>query len=252
MNKLIVLILSKSYKPNGRCIAGRLVEFIEENTVQIGKWVRPVSDDTSGCGAITEEMYKYNDGSEVKILDIVEIPIVQHNPIAGQPENYIINEKEKWQKVSTFRADSMLNIIENVTDIWYEQDVPSNMVTANYDEQGFIKQSLYLIKPINLRIMLSNEYNDFNQQYKRKIYANFNYNGIDYENISITCPSTRRILTNQYPTEGENPILTQLKKGGNYILCISLSPRFGNNQNHYKLVATIFDFDGYLQREYSA
>jgi hypothetical protein len=252
MNKLTVLILSKSYKPNGRCIAGRLVKFIQKNTVQIGNWVRPILNDASGCGAITKEMYEYKDGSEVKILDIVEIPIIQHYPIEGQPENYIIDKEKSWQKIGRFRADNMLNIIEDVVDIWHEQDTPSNMVTANYDQQGLIKQSLYLIKPLNLQITLTNEYDDFNQQYKQKIIANFNYKGITYENISITCPSTRRILTNQYPKKGEKPISMQLNKKDNYILCLSLSPRFGNKQNHYKLVATVFDFDGYLQREYSA
>ncbi len=102
-------------------------------------------------------------------------------------------------------------------------------------------------------ITLSNEFNDYEQRYKKKIVASFSYLGVNYENISVTCPSTRRILTNQYPNEGQEAVTMPLKKGGDdYVLCMSLSPRFGSDEHHYKLVATVFDFDGYLQREYAA
>ncbi len=251
MDNLLMVILAKSYKPGGRCIAGKLVEYTQTNHVKVGTWVRPVPNDGTGHSSLNTEMYEYSDGSEVKILDIVEIPIISHNPVAGQPENYVIDESKKWKKVSHLNATSIQNIIDNTNDIWLENGVPSNIVSAEYDKMGLINQSLYLIKPTNLLITLSNNYNDYEDHFKRAIQAQFDYQGNRYDNLSITCPATRRALTNQYPPEGGPPVIMPLRKGDNYFICVSLSPRFGHQENHYKLAVTFFDFDGYLQRTYA-
>lgn len=251
MENLLMVVLAKSYKPGGRCIAGRLVEYTGENTVKIGRWVRPVANDGTGHGALTEQMYHYDDGTATRVLDIVEIPVIRHFPIAGQPENYVIDDSKTWKKISSLRAESIHNIVENIADVWNDPTAKSHIVTANYDRNGLISQSLYLVKPCNLLITLSNEFNSYEQCYKKKIVASFSYSGVNYENISVTCPCARRILTNKYPNEGQDPVTMALIKGDDYVLCISLSPRFGNDAHHYKLVATVFDFDGYLQKEYA-
>lgn len=252
MENLLMVVLAKSYKPGGRCIAGRLVEYTGDKTVKVGRWVRPVANDNTGHGALTNQMYLYEDGTEVRVLDIVEIPILRHFPIAGQPENYVIDDSKKWKKISTLKADCIPNISENIADVWNDPDAESHTVTANYDQNGLISQSLCLVKPSNLLITLSNEFNDYEQCYRKKIVASFSYLGVNYDNISVTCPSTRRILTNQYPNEGQEPVTMPLRNGDDYVLCMSLSPRFGYGDHHYKLVATVFDSDGYLQREYAA
>lgn len=252
MENLLMVVLAKSYKSGGRCIAGRLVEFTGDNAVKIGRWVRPVANDDTGHGALTDQMYLYEDGTETRVLDIVEIPVIRHFPIAGQPENYVIDDSKKWKKISSLHAECIPRIVENIADVWNDHDAESHIVTANYDQEGLISQSLCLIKPSNLLITLSNEFNDYEHCYKKKIVASFNYSGVNYENISVTCPSTRRILKNKYPNEGQEPVTMSLRKGDDYVLCMSLSPRFGHDSHHYKLVATVFDFDGYLQREYTA
>ena len=59
MNTLQMVILAKSYKPGGRCIAGKLVELLDNKSANIGPWVRLVSNDKTGHGSINEEIYKY-------------------------------------------------------------------------------------------------------------------------------------------------------------------------------------------------
>lgn len=252
MENLLIVVLAKSYKPGGRCIAGKLVEYTAENKVKIGAWVRPVGNDETGHAALTNEIYSYEDGTEVKVLDIVEVPVTRHFPIDGQPENYVIDDSKKWKRISSLSAESIPKIVENAESVWNDPRAESHIVTAEYDERGLITQSLYLVQPSNLLITLSNEFNEYEQSYKKKIVASFSYSGVNYENISVTCPSARRILTNQYPNEDQDPIVLPLRKGDDYVLCMSLSPRFGTDEHHYKLVATVFDFDGYLQREYAA
>lgn len=221
--------------------------------MEIGNWVRPVANDDTGHGALQEQIYEYEDATEVRILDIVEIPIIKHFPIDGQPENYVIDESKKWKKISSLSPKSIQNISDSVESIWNDPKAPSsNIVTAHYDQQGLIKQSLCLVKPSNFLIKLSNDFDDYKKTYKRKIVASFDYNGVHYDNISVTCPSVRKVLNNQYPHEGGNEVIKSLRNGDNYMLCMSLSPRFGDAEHHYKLVATVFDFDGYLQRKYIA
>lgn len=253
MEKLLIVILAKSYKPHGRCIAGRLVKYVEDNKVEIGSWVRPVANDHTGHGALQEKMYEYEDGTEVRVLDIVEIPIIKHFPIDGQPENYVIDESKKWKKISSLNPTFIQSISDNVESIWNDPQAPSShIVTAHYDQQGLIKQSLCLIKPSSLLITLSNDFNSFDESYKKKITASFIYKGVYYDKISVTCPSIRKALSNKYPREGSESVTIPLLKMDNYLLCMSLAPRFGINDHHYKLVATVFDFDGYLQRTYIA
>lgn len=251
MESVVMVLLAKSYKPGGRCIAGRRVEFIGENKVKLGDWVRPVANDGTGKGALTSDMYTYENGIEAKVLDIVEVPIVRAFPLDGQPENYVVDATKKWKKIDCLADESIPRMTEGVSCIWNDTTTESNKVTAEYDEQGLVSQSLCLIQPQNFIVTLSNEYDNHDGKYKRKIVASFDYLNVSYANISVTCPAVRRILTNKYPQQGKDPISISLKKGDNYILCMSLSPRFGNEDIHYKLVATVFDFDGYLQRNYA-
>ncbi|MEH6626597.1 MAG: hypothetical protein V7739_09135 [Motiliproteus sp.] len=250
MQKLKVLILAKSYKNGGRCIAGKLVNFTENNAVRVGAWVRPVSNGGAGNNAMKGEMYRYEDGSEVELLDIVEMSVLSHSPMSGQPENYVIDESQRWRKLSRLDARCIGSITDNANDIWSETGVSSNVVTPMYEKRGLVSQSLYLIKPTSLKVTLSN--NCYNGKYKRSIRAGFNYHGERYENISITCPSICRALTNKYPVEGGAPITMTLMKGDNYVFCMSLAPLYTVRNLHYKLVASVFDHDGYLQRRYAS
>ncbi len=252
MEKITFVVLAKSYKPGGRCIAGKVVELHNNKTLTLGQWVRPVPNDGTGCSALAEEMYHYNDGTEVRVFDIVEVNRISGTEVPGQPENFIFDASIRWKKIAFLKADSIKNIADNVESVWLEQGQDTNIVTAAYDEKGSINQSLCLIKPSSLTLTLFHDYNDYEGTFKKKIIASFYYNGVKYERLSVTCPSTRRALNNRYPVAGGAAVTLTLHKGDDYLLCVSLSPRFGVKQHHYKLVATIFDFDGYLQRSYLA
>jgi len=249
---LTVLILAKSYKKGGRCIAGKTVQMLGGGNIELGAWVRPVSGSIVHSNAMNETMYTYSDGSEVRTLDIVEMPIICNKPLAGQPENYLIDESQCWRKVGQFTASNVPCIVDDAADIWSETDVASNIVTPIYSQNHAITQSLYLIKPSALLVTLSNNYNDYSNQFKRRIVASFQYNGTHYNNIPITCPAVCRVFTNQYPQQGASPKTIALKKGDNYVMCMSLAPPFGKYNHQHKLVATMFDYDGYLQRVYAA
>jgi hypothetical protein len=254
MKYISMLVLAKSYKSGERCIAGKQVTSTEGKNISLGDWVRPVTNINGGegKGAIPRNVYFLSNKQEAKVLDIVRIPIIGRVSVPGQPENILIDEKRCWDYESSLSPSNVNYITDDVNDIWDDPKAPSNIVTRAYDEKGLIGQSLMLVKPVNFVLTLSSDYDDFNRYYRRRITASFQYKGKQYENFAITDPAILKMLKNKYPADGGTHVRMKLLKGDNYSLCLSLTPRFGSKELHYKLIASVFDYDGYLQQRYAA
>lgn len=249
-----VLILAKSYKNGGRCIAGKICEDLPDNKVRLHEWVRPTILNNNGkaIDPITQNEYQYTNGSFLNVLDIADIPKHDNCEVAGQPDNFVVQKNKKWSKHHSFNAESVFNITDTPVDIWLDTSTSSNKTTKAYVDAGNVSQSLYLIRPASLRITLSNEYNCWNSRYEKKTLASFYYNDVIYENISITCPATRNMLRASYPAEGKNAVVMTLPEGDEYALTLSLSPIWEGTGLHYKFVAAIFNRSGSLQRDHKA
>ncbi len=245
------VILAKSYKQGGWCIAGREISLDrQKNSYQaFDPWIRPVSDDVHHHGALQDAHCTYEDGSAPKIYDLAEVDFLESQDEPGQPENELIAPK-RWRKLGAIDPAGMNGFVEEPDDVWNE-NTSVDYVTDSYEKQGGIDSSLMIIKPVQFRVHLSNNLNTFTNEYKREIRASFLYQGMQYSHFSITDPVVRKILGRQYPEEGDDEVVTTLNKGDDYYLCLSLGPQFTKYNRHYKLVATVFDYDGYLQRNYS-
>lgn len=88
-----MICLANSRKMGGKCVAG----------IQLGttKWIRPVSDAPHG------ELYgshcTLDVGRQIRLLDLVRIPLAAPVPIPEQPENWHL-APGRWQHLG--RADS--------------------------------------------------------------------------------------------------------------------------------------------------
>ncbi len=251
-----VLVLSKSYKGgNGkRCIAGKICKDLPDNKVSVHEWVRPVLIDKDGdaIGAITGFEYSYTNGGALQVLDIAHIPKYDTCKVAGQPDNFVVEPQKRWSKHHTFRADCVFNILDKPDDLWLDPQATTDQVTKAYVESGNVTQSLYLVQPEQLQVTLSNDYNGWNGKFEKKTRASFYYNGVLYENISITCPATRKLMEANYPAEGDASVSVGLPYGDEYAIVLSLSPLLKSQEVHYKFVATIFDKSGALQKDFKA
>jgi len=245
-----ILVLAKSYKPNGRCIAGKLISKFENNTTYFSNWIRPIPDGTSSSSAVPIEYCSLSDNSLLQNLDIVEIELGNKLEIRGQPENTSFLPVP-WKKISSLNPSHISTLVEQPENLWLESELHTNFVNHNFILNNNISQSLYLIRVTNLKVTLGIEWDAYHQKNKYKIHASFIYNNIQYTNFSITCPALRKALKNKYPILGQPDIEIALLKGDNYALCISLGPNL-QNQRHYKFVASIFDFDGYLQKTFNS
>ena len=245
-----IVVLAKSYKQGGWCIAGREINLdLKANTFDVsGGWVRPVSDDNAHHGALLDMHCAFADGSTPRIYDIVEVELQCPAPEIGQPENHSLTGKA-WNRINDITPDAIHAFSEDVPDIWLE-DQSNNYVTDVYAQFGNVSSSLVIIRPSDFQIHLSNNLNEYTGEFKKETRGAFTYKGVRYTDISITDPAIRKMLRNQYPAQGYPEIVTTLNAGDNCYLCCSLAPAWGGNNRHYKLIATVFDFDGYIQRTY--
>lgn len=83
-----LICLANSRKHSGRCIAGLATNG--------SGWIRPVSSTLDGT--LFSYHYRLNDGSDVQLMDIVRVELVQPRPEVHQPENWVIGQS-KWRLI---------------------------------------------------------------------------------------------------------------------------------------------------------
>ena len=162
-----VVILTKSAKPSGNCVAGI--------DIQTGEWVRPVKR----CGAITDYNMRCDDGHICEPLDVVRIHFIDSLPDGCQTENELVDINFRWQMLDRWDISDVLKI--------HPQEIHSN-IFGNYwssiDEQqkSELDYSLILIEVYNLKFYTNTSTYDG----QKKTKAEFLYNGINYSYISVT------------------------------------------------------------------
>lgn len=240
MDMKTVLILAKSDKRGGYCMAGR--EVVEKHgKCCLGQWVRLVSNDLNSDRALQPFFLKQVNATQVRVMDIVKIAVDQSLPEPGQPENVLVNSQVAWEVTGHVNPANALGFVETPDDLWYRLHARSDVLPASHDGVDLVSQSLYLIQPENLRFRLSHEWDSYNGYFKRRIHAVFDYREASYC-FSVTDPKMKRLFSRAYPGEGMPAQEVYLNGCVDPVLCVSLGPRFGYSQHHYKLVATVFDF----------
>jgi len=221
MEPIKILCLANSRKISGRCIAGKIAE---EN-----KWIRPVSNRESE--EISEEERRYEKGQMPKLLDIISIPVKEHKPMLHQNENYLIDDDYYWMKTGSFQG-SLNDLLDSPKDLWetgyssYQgtNDRMPEKMCANYSE------SLYLIKPQNLEIIVRVEGKEFGNA-KRKVRAQFEYNSTTY-----LFPVTDPVVESKYLSGNDGSFNLPIE---NIYLCVSIGLPY--NGYCYKFLASLIE-----------
>lgn len=214
-----IVVLSKSWKSGGYCVAGREVL----PGFNFGSWIRPVSLQ----GGIGDSDMRLNGGNIPCLLDIVEIPFERTLPISGQPENHLIAAGERWKRVGAIQPCQLPELAENPGTLWGNAHDYVNHVVITWNLPG--GQSLYLIKPTQLSLICYFSYG------KKRVKAQFQYNGLSYA-LQVTDPEIYgKYLKGKFLEEEKEIRLS----GRDYYLCVSLAA--GWQEKHYKLVASIIE-----------
>lgn len=205
-NAMEVVILTKSSKNGGYCVAG-----VDHNN---GTWIRLVSSDDASSGALFDRHMKYEDGSACKILDIARVPIIGPEEGTYQKENVLIDEGKRWEKIGRLSVGELLNLHPAEKHRYL---LGNAYCYITKDAIGTVGHSLVLVQASNLVITQSPE---------RKTKADFLYRGTSYRNMSVTDPDYYTV-----------PDKTEIKSA---ILVMSLPDTPVNERYYYKFVAKIF------------
>lgn len=210
-----VIILAKSRKKNNYCIAGV--------DTQTGRWVRLVSQDKTIQCAVPLIDLTYEDGTQTKILDVVELTTLQAAPLYYQPENVQYDPDYYWTKIRESNLDEVCQILDQSNDHYIFHN-GSRKLSRDFLEQNNDNYSLKLIRvdEANLRAI------QWDPNERIKYDLSFDYNGESYEYLKITDDN----FTRQYPHVGNYTL-------ENIILVLSLADIYPNDQCHHKLVATV-------------
>ncbi len=222
-----ILVLANSFKCHGRCIAGR--ELLP-NSAALGPWIRPISD--HGEGEFNGYETCLTGGSQVEVPQCVSIPLDRWANDPCQPENWLIHGVGNWRDVSKEHPKVPLaRLMECPPDLWHEPGGFSDAVSHRWLQSAPPPQSLYVIRPENLRIRVES------RDGKEKWRAVFRFKGIGY-NFSITDPVFLHKYT-AWPRGKTLPIEAPLRCCDHCLLCVSLGRMWQGK--HFKLVATIFE-----------
>ena len=215
-----LVIMARSLKLNSYCVAGI--------DVKTGEWIRPVSTNRYNEGAVSYHDLIYNDGTELKTLDVVRIDFTDKpNSNVIQPENRYYNEKRLWQKIDRYSINQVIDKFgyNDREFIFYDED---RSVHVN-DLPNSKRESLLLLEVKVLTLSIETK---SLQDFKRKYYVDLEYNGILYHKISITDLRVCRYFENH--ADGEYPIDRRS------IVTCSLTNPYPRNNRCYKMVAQVF------------
>lgn len=210
-NYVNFICLANSRKKGGRCIAGI--------NLRDGAWFRPVK---AGCNILTVNDIKYKDNSLPTVLDIIKVRVIKEEPLYYQPENYIVNTEEYWEKIGELSKDKLELYQSNHS---YILSNTKDYLTCDESREMNPHYSLLLIKPQNLSFIKTT-----NIRGDVQIRAHFAYKG-NYYNLVVTDDSWE----NRY-TDKKYGIYKEMNPE-NFFLTISLGSCFYGY--HYKLVSAV-------------
>lgn len=180
-----ILCLANSRKPNGRCIAGREVV----NGLP-GPWIRPVS--ARSDHAVSEYERQYQDGSDPKVLDVIEVPLIRSVPNSYQHENWLLDPGFYWVKTKKFSWSKLQSFVEPCAPLWINgyKTYHGCHDRVPFEKAKTLQTSLRLIRLDQLMIKVYSPGAKFGD-HKRKIQGEFRCAGVLYR-LRITDPVYER------------------------------------------------------------
>jgi hypothetical protein len=213
-----LVCLANSRKLSGRCLAGK-------ETGGSGTWVRPVSDRLHQ--EVSEHERQYEDGSDPKVLDIIDVPLLHSQPNAYQSENWLLDPQFYWAKVGRVDWESLSTFADQPRELWLNGFSTGSGLNDRVPvkEAQQLGESLFLLRVHNLTLHVFAPGAAFNNL-KRRVQADFSFQGVQYL-LWVTDP----LIERQYAgNDGDYDV-------GECFLTVSLGEPKDNFC--YKLVAAI-------------
>jgi|SRR5581483_10880504 len=208
-------------KMQGRCVAGR--ELTDNGP---GPWIRPVS--ARPTEEVSEEERRYENASDPRVLDIIDVPLLEPRPKDYQQENWLLDPDCYWEKRGTLAWADLATLRDGRGPLWINgfhsyNGLNDRILLAQANALG---SSLKLIHVGQLEFRVFKPGEAFGNP-KRRVQGQFSYAGTDYW-LWVTDP----IIERQYLAEPDGEYAA-----GEAYLTISLGEPY---QDHcHKLIATV-------------
>ena len=216
-----IVCLANSRKLHGRCIAGR-----EWLGGRAGQWIRPVSDREHQ--EVSEYERQYEDGSDPRVLDVIDVPVLEPIPIDHQTENWLLDPEHYWEKVGRLSWFDLPVLADLVAPLWLDGHSTYHGLNDKIplDVAGSVGDSLKLIHVDELELSVFKPGEAFGNM-KRRVQGRFMYARNRYA-LWVTDPGyERRYLAK---LDGDYQI-------GECFLTVSLGERYDGAC--YKLIASV-------------
>ena len=213
-----IVCLANSRKPGGSCVAG--IEIADEQ--RLG-WIRPVSGREDQ--AVNDGEQRYEDASQPRVMDIIEVPLLSAQPHEHQQENWLLDGTQRWVKVGEARWEDLTRLADRRGQLWVNGHHTSNGFNDAIPQQTArrLSSSLRLFKVDGLEVHVATFWN------RRRVQGHFRHCGGNYW-LWITDPGYEREYFAK--PNGRYNI-------GESFLTVSLSEAFEGSC--YKLIAAIIE-----------
>ena len=179
---------------------------------------------------VSERERQYQDGSDPKLLDILDVPLLEHLPNDYQQENWLLDPEYYWIKIDRCSWEDLKSFSETGGTLWRNGSCTYN---GTNDQIPLLKaaeetSSLKLIHvdEVCLRVFAPGE--AFGNS-KRRVQASFHFSGNNYA-LWVTDPDIERhYLAHE---DGYHDL-------AECYLTISLGEPF--NEHCHKLVAAVME-----------
>ena len=221
-----IVCLANSRKLSGRCIAGR--EWSEARGA--GSWIRPVS--ARDGEEVSEQERQYEDGSDPRVLDIVDVPLLAPRPKDWQTENWLLDPESYWRKKGSYSWFDLPALADRAAPLWLDGHSSYNGRNDRIpiEAAASVRSSLRLIHAGRLELGVFRPGEAFGNA-KRRVQARFSHAGMDY-GLWVTDPGYERAYLAKL--DGVYGI-------GDCYLTVSLGEPYQGAC--YKLVAAIIECD---------
>jgi hypothetical protein len=221
-----IICLANSRKLTGRCVAG--IEISGDRGVG---WIRPVS--AREHEEVSEHERQYEDGSDPRVLDIMDVPLLDPRPKAYQRENWLLDPANYWVKIGRAAWDDLGALAEPVGPLWIDGH---NTYNGHNDRiplplANTLDCSLRLVRVDHLALSVFKPGEAFGNP-KRRVQGRFRQGGSEYR-LWVTDPGYEREYLAK--PDGDYEI-------GESFLAVSLGEPY--NDACYKLIAAIMERGG--------
>ena len=223
-----IVCLANSRKLYGRCVAGR--EWVDGRA---GLWIRPVSEREGG--EVSEYERQYEDGGDPRVLDVMDVPMLEPRPDGYQAENWLLDSTRYWAKAGRLSWFDLPALADPVGPLWIDGigTYHGRNDKVPLESAGSLDSSLRLIRVDRVRLQVFSPGEAFGNP-KRRVQGRFRHAGTEYA-LWVTDPHYER--TYLAKLDGAYPL-------GECWLTISLGEPYQGAC--YKLIAAIIADDGRL------